>query len=48
MERVGNGFQMAERAADYDQYLDRLKQAERRKTIEAQGGKTPRRYRENA
>jgi hypothetical protein len=28
-----------ERAADYDQYLDRLKQTEKRKTIEAQGEK---------
>jgi hypothetical protein len=30
-------FRWRERAADYDQYLERLKQAERRKTIEAQG-----------
>jgi hypothetical protein len=29
-------FRWRERAADYDQYLDRLKQTERRKTIEAQ------------
>jgi hypothetical protein len=28
-----------ERAADYDQYLDRLKQTEKRKTIETQGEK---------
>ncbi|MDR2143473.1 MAG: hypothetical protein LBP29_03790 [Treponema sp.] len=32
-------FKWRERAADYDQYLDRLKQTERRKTIEAQGEK---------
>jgi hypothetical protein len=30
-------FRWRERAADYDLYLDRLRQAERRKTIEAQG-----------
>jgi hypothetical protein len=30
-------FRWRERAADYDQYLDRLKQREVRKTIEAQG-----------
>jgi hypothetical protein len=29
-------FKWRERAADYDQYLDRLKQTEKRKTIEAQ------------
>jgi hypothetical protein len=29
-------FRWRERAADYDQYLDRLKQTEKRKTIEAQ------------
>jgi hypothetical protein len=29
-------FRWRERAADYDQYLERLKQTERRKTIEAQ------------
>jgi hypothetical protein len=29
-------FRWRERAADYDRYLDRLKQAEKRKTIEAQ------------
>jgi hypothetical protein len=29
-------FRWRERAADYDRYLDRLKQTERRKTIEAQ------------
>jgi hypothetical protein len=32
-------FKWRERAADYDQYLDRLKQTELRKTIEAQGEK---------
>jgi hypothetical protein len=32
-------FKWRERAADYDQYLDRLKQTEKRKTIEAQGEK---------
>jgi hypothetical protein len=32
-------FRWRERAADYDQYLDRLKQTEKRKTIEAQGEK---------
>jgi hypothetical protein len=32
-------FKWRERAADYDQYLDHLKQTERRKTIEAQGEK---------
>jgi hypothetical protein len=30
-------FQWRERAADYDRYTEKLKQAERRKTIEAQG-----------
>jgi hypothetical protein len=30
-------FKWRERAADYDQYLDRLKQTEKRKTIEEQG-----------
>jgi hypothetical protein len=30
-------FKWRERAADYDQYLERLKQTELRKTIEAQG-----------
>jgi hypothetical protein len=30
-------FRWRERAADYDQYLDRLKQTELRKTIEARG-----------
>jgi hypothetical protein len=30
-------FKWRDRAADYDRYLDRLKQAEKRKTIEAQG-----------
>jgi hypothetical protein len=30
------GFRWRERAADYDLYLDRLKQTEKRKTIEAQ------------
>jgi hypothetical protein len=30
-------YRWRERAADYDQYLDRLKQTEKRKTIEAQG-----------
>jgi hypothetical protein len=30
-------FKWRDRAADYDVYLDRLQQAERRKTIEAQG-----------
>jgi hypothetical protein len=30
-------FRWRERAADYDRYLDRLKQTEMRKTIEAQG-----------
>jgi hypothetical protein len=30
-------FRWRERAADYDNYTDKLKQAERRKTIEAQG-----------
>jgi hypothetical protein len=30
-------FRWRERAADYDRYLDKLKQAELRKTIEAQG-----------
>jgi len=30
-------FRWRERAADYDKYLERLKQAELRKTIEAQG-----------
>jgi hypothetical protein len=32
-------FRWRERAADYDGYTDKLKQAERRKTIEAQGEK---------
>jgi hypothetical protein len=32
-------FRWRERAADYDNYTDKLKQAERRKTIEAQGEK---------
>ena len=32
-------YQWRERAADYDRYLDKLKQAELRKTIEAQGEK---------
>jgi hypothetical protein len=32
-------FKWRERAADYDLYLDRLKQTEKRKTIEAQGEK---------
>jgi len=32
-------FKWRERAADYDQYLERLKQTELRKTIEAQGEK---------
>jgi hypothetical protein len=32
-------FRWRERAADYDNYLDKLKQAELRKTIEAQGEK---------
>jgi hypothetical protein len=32
-------FRWRERAADYDQYLDRLKQTEVRKTIEEQGEK---------
>jgi hypothetical protein len=32
-------FQWAKRAADYDRYLEKLKQAELRKTIEAQGEK---------
>ena len=32
-------FRWRERAADYDKYLERLKQAEMRKTIEAQGEK---------
>jgi len=32
-------FRWRERAADYDKYLERLKQAELRKTIEAQGEK---------
>jgi hypothetical protein len=41
-------FRWRERAADYDRYLDRLKQTEQRKTIEEQGGKAPGRYRENA
>jgi hypothetical protein len=30
-------FRWRERAADYDQYIDRLKQTEKRKTIEEQG-----------
>jgi hypothetical protein len=30
-------YKWRERAGEYDQYLDRLKQAEKRKTIEAQG-----------
>jgi hypothetical protein len=30
-------FRWRERAADYNNYTDKLKQAERRKTIEAQG-----------
>ena len=30
-------FQWVKRAADYDQYIEKLKQAEMRKTIEAQG-----------
>jgi hypothetical protein len=41
-------FRWRERAADYDNYMDKLKQAEKRKTIEEQGGKTPGRNRENA
>jgi hypothetical protein len=32
-------FRWRERAADYDNYTDKLKQAEKRKTIEAQGEK---------
>jgi surfactin synthase thioesterase subunit len=32
-------FKWRERAADYDKYIERLKQAELRKTIEAQGEK---------
>jgi hypothetical protein len=32
-------FRWRERAADYDRYMDKLKQAELRKTIEAQGEK---------
>jgi hypothetical protein len=32
-------FQWVKRAADYDQYLEKLKQTELRKTIEAQGEK---------
>jgi hypothetical protein len=32
-------YRWGERAADYDRYLERLKQAEKRKTIEAQGEK---------
>jgi hypothetical protein len=32
-------FQWRERAVDYDRYIERLKQAEMRKTIEAQGEK---------
>jgi hypothetical protein len=32
-------FRWRERAADYDKYIERLKQAELRKTIEAQGKK---------
>jgi hypothetical protein len=32
-------FRWRERAADYDKYIERLKQAELRKTIEAQGEK---------
>jgi hypothetical protein len=32
-------YRWRERAADYDQYLERLKQTELRKTIEAQGDK---------
>jgi hypothetical protein len=32
-------YRWRERAADYDRYMERLKQAEMRKTIEAQGGK---------
>jgi hypothetical protein len=33
-------FRWRERAADYDNYTDKLKQAERRKTIEARGKST--------
>jgi hypothetical protein len=32
-------FRWRERAADYDRYTEKLKQAEKRKTIEAQGEK---------
>jgi hypothetical protein len=32
--------QWAKRAADYDQYIERLKQTELRKTIEEQGKST--------
>jgi hypothetical protein len=32
-------FKWRERAAGYDNYMDKLKQAERRKTIEARGEK---------
>jgi hypothetical protein len=32
-------FKWRERAADYDRYIEKLKQAEQRKTIEAQGEK---------
>ena len=32
-------FRWRERAADYDRYIEKLKQAEQRKTIEAQGEK---------
>jgi hypothetical protein len=32
-------FRWRERAADYDNYTDKLKQAEKRKTIEEQGEK---------
>ena len=32
-------YRWRERAADFDRYMERLKQAELRKTIEAQGGK---------
>jgi hypothetical protein len=41
-------FRWRERATDYDRYTERLKQTEMRKTIEAQGGKAPGHYRENA
>jgi hypothetical protein len=41
-------YRWRERAADYDRYIEKLKQAELRKTIEARGGKAPGRYRENA